>query len=144
MIHLRLYNNEDFSTVFRSENALFNQMTEEEFKSYYLDNESIDIYLIEGSDGVIGYAVIWQDLDKSQIYSMAIFEPYKRKGFGYQALMLLEILLKQKGVHEWSLEVRESNSKAIQLYQKMGFKKAAMRYNYYKNHENAHLMVKMI
>lgn len=144
MIYLREFTEKDFTLVINSENELFNKMTEEEFYAHYLDNPLITIHMISDSHTVVGYIVIWLDGDKSQIYSMVIFEPFRRQGIGYTSMMIMEIMLKQKGVHEWSLEVRDSNKSALGLYQKIGFKEVAIRHGYYKNHEDALLMVKII
>ena len=44
-----------------------------------------------------------------------------------------------------NLEVRESNCKAISLYDKLNFEKVGLRKNYYKNPtENAVLMTKYL
>jgi ribosomal-protein-alanine N-acetyltransferase len=43
-------------------------------------------------------------------------------------------------INEITLEVRESNSVAIKLYESYGFKIATVRKNYYSNNENALLM----
>jgi ribosomal protein S18 acetylase RimI-like enzyme len=42
-----------------------------------------------------------------------------------------EALLKQKGVNECRLEARENNVAALELYQKLGYKKIAWLENYY-------------
>jgi len=144
MIFLRPYENKDFAVVYEQENTLFHPMKESEFMSMYVEDELVHILMIDDGNQAIGYLIIWLDMDKSQIYSMVIFEPFQRQGNGYVALMLLEIYLKQKGVHEWSLEVRKSNHKALGLYQKMGFKTEATREGYYRDHEDALLMLKII
>lgn len=144
MIYLRGFTEKDFTLVFKTENDVFNQMTESEFRSQYIDDPLISIHMISDSHTVVGYIVIWLDGDKSQIYSMVIFDGFRRQGIAYTAMMIMEIMLKQKGVHEWTLEVRESNTQALGLYRKVGFRKAALRRAYYKNHEDALLMVKII
>lgn len=144
MIYLKAYTEKDYSLVYQTENQLFNQMSDVEFHAHYLDNPLISIHMIEDGYKTVGYIVIWLDEDKSQIYTMVIFEPYRRQGFGYTALMLMEMMLKEKHVHQWSLEVRESNVAAIELYKKIGFKEVTKRYDYYDNHEHALLMLKII
>ena len=144
MIFLRPYHDRDFSIVFETENALFHPMTESEFESLYIQDKLIEIMMIDSGEQSLGYVIVWQDIDKAQIYSMVIFEPYRNQGFGYDAMMLLEMQLKEKGIHDWTLEVRQSNKKAISLYEKVGFKIVATRKNYYQNHEDALLMLKII
>ena len=50
-------------------------------------------------------------------------------------------LVKSTGINNLSLEVRESNKKAIHIYEKFGFKYSHTRENYYKDHENASVMI---
>ena len=48
----------------------------------------------------------------------------------------------EEGCEVISLEVRVSNERAIRLYQKSGFIKAAVRKGYYENGEDADLMIR--
>lgn len=142
MIKLRAYQDNDLLKVIKLENQSFNQMDIQSFKSYYLDNELIKIIIIENDLNFIGYMIIWQDEDKSQIYSIYILEDYRRKGYAYQAMKLMEASLLKDGVSLVSLEVNVNNHPAVLLYKKIGFEKASVRKNYYHNHEDAYLMVK--
>ena len=49
--------------------------------------------------------------------------------------------MKDLGASVFTLEVRVSNVPAIGLYEKCGFKKAAIRRQYYQDGEDAFLMV---
>ncbi|MGN0674836.1 MAG: ribosomal protein S18-alanine N-acetyltransferase, partial [Oscillospiraceae bacterium] len=83
-------------------------------------------------------------LDSADIYSVATSEMYRRKGVGGK---LLEAFLKAlpNEVFTVGLEVRESNSAAISLYEKNGFERVGMRKNFYTTpKENAILMNKKL
>jgi ribosomal-protein-alanine N-acetyltransferase len=144
MIKLRAYQAKDLERVINLENQSFNQMDIQSFKSYYLDNELIKIIIIERDSIFLGYMIIWQDEDKSQIYSMYILEEYRRKGYALQAIKMLEESLLKDEVSLISLEVNINNHPAVLLYEKIGFEKASVRKNYYHNHDDAYLMVKDI
>ena len=144
MITLRPYKSSDYAFVYQTENQVFHSMTPSEFSSYYLDNSLIHIEMIMNDDAVIGYIVIWLDIDKSQIYSMYIKDKYRRKYYAYQACSLLEKDLIKRGVKTWTLEVRQSNLSAINLYKKLGFEIVTSRDDYYQDHEDAWLMLKDI
>lgn len=144
MISLRAYEPKDYDLVLKAENIYFHSMTDEEFKSFYINDPLITIYMIESDKSVVGYVVIWRDLDKSQIYNLLIFSDYRRKGFAFQAIKLLEEKIKQLSVHDFTLEVRVSNKAAIALYEKSGFKTVTVRKDYYQNHEDALLMLKKL
>lgn len=144
MIHLKVLENKDLLDVIAYENQYFNKTNYEMFVENIVENSLYDIFGIYQDNIFVGYIIIWLDEDKSQIFSMLIKEEYRNKGYGYLSLNQLEEILKEKHVREWTLEVRESNLLAIQLYEKVGFKKVSIRENYYSNNENALLMYKKI
>lgn len=92
---------------------------------------------------LIGYIGMWMTVDCGEITNVAVHPDYRRKGI---ASALIENLMKICIVNNLdfiNLEVRESNSNAISLYEKYGFKEVGLRKNYYKNPiENAVLMTK--
>ena len=56
---------------------------------------------------------------------------YRRKGIAQKLLQEIETLLKEKGISECRLEVRENNNAALNLYQKMGYTKIGLLEEYY-------------
>lgn len=144
MIHVRLMRTDDLPIILDLENKHFNQISEADFMQHYYMNPLIKIYLIEVNKVFVGYLVIWLDIDKYQIYSMYILDSFRRKGYAYQAIQLVESILKKAGVLEASLEVNENNIRAISLYKKLGYKVISIRENYYKNNEKALFMYKLI
>ena len=99
-------------------------------------------YVIAKSDEeIIGYAGYWQVIDEGQITNIAVLKDYRRKGIAHKMLERLIKKAKEMKITVLSLEVRESNIPAINLYEKFGFKKIGTRKDYYKNpKENAILM----
>lgn len=82
--------------------------------------------------------------DNADIYSIATVESFRRKGIG---IKLLEAFFEAipNEVETVGLEVRESNSAAISLYEKIGFKRVGMRKNFYSvPKENAILYTKQL
>jgi ribosomal-protein-alanine N-acetyltransferase len=142
MINLRLIEKKDYSFVIDIENNYFNQVTYDDFIKYYVCNNLFIIYIIHHQEDRLGYIMIWLDEDKAQIYSMYILEEFRKQGVAYSSLQFIEKTLIDKGVGEWTLEVRESNLPAISLYQKIGFKTIGRRKDYYTNHEDALYMYK--
>ncbi len=79
------------------------------------------------------------------LVSIAVIEEYRRKGIG--SLLLSETLRVMREiykVHSIYLEVRVSNTPAIRLYEKFGFKKARIIKGYYMDGEDAYVMVKKL
>ena len=78
--------------------------------------------------------------DEMTIDSVAVAPDYRRKGY---ASALIDLAIKQAKAAVVMLEVRESNTAAISLYQSLGFEKVGLRKNYYERPvENAVLMTK--
>ena len=80
---------------------------------------------------------------KGHIISIAVVPKARRKGIG-KALMLkaMEALKKVYGVDEYYLEVRVSNTPAINLYTKLGFRKIRLLKGYYLDGEDGWLMAR--
>lgn len=92
-------------------------------------------------DKIVGYAGFWAVADEGQITNIAVLEEFRRQKIAHKMLLELIEKAKEKGIKTLSLEVRESNLAAINLYIGFDFKKVGIRKNYYKNPtENAVLM----
>jgi ribosomal-protein-alanine N-acetyltransferase len=77
---------------------------------------------------------------KGHIVSIAVLEQHRRKGLGYALIEKALQALKNKNCSEVYLEVRVSNSEAIRLYEKLGFKVISRLKFYYRDGEDAYMM----
>ena len=84
-------------------------------------NEDRKCYCIKLDDLLIGYIVLMNIQSKAGRIVIMIDEPFTKKGYGKQALLLLEKTAKKLGVEKLTLEVRTDNNHAISLYEKFGF-----------------------
>lgn len=105
----------------------------EEFKNIevYIDNDSII--------GFIDYSIIY---DRAEINYIYVLDDYQRQGIATKLLLAMESNL--KNVANITLEVNETNEKAIKFYEKNGFKVVSKREKYYKDGHDAYLMMKVI
>jgi ribosomal-protein-alanine N-acetyltransferase len=90
---------------------------------------------------VIGMAVVWIVVDEAHIATIAIHPEFQGLGIGKK--LLAEALRQsiQRGAILATLEVRETNLFAQQMYTKFGFTIVGHRYHYYQdNNEDAVLM----
>ena len=94
------------------------------------------------SNEIMGYFGFWIKFEQAEITKVSI----KRKYQGYKLSKLLmadgEKRMMLAGCESVTLEVRISNIKAINLYQKFNYKIVATRKHYYDNGEDAYLMLK--
>ena len=101
-----------------------------------LKNNPFGAYLLYQKDQkIVGYLYYSKIYDRIEVNEIEVLEIYRRQNI---ASSMLEYLLSNIS-KDITLEVRESNYPAINLYKKFGFTKLAIRKNYYKN-EDALLM----
>jgi [ribosomal protein S18]-alanine N-acetyltransferase len=88
------------------------------------------------SEGLlVGMGCFWAIVDEAHITLLAVHPDYRRQGGGQKILLgLLQQAVKIEMRHS-TLEVRGSNTMAIQLYEKMGFENLGWRTKYYQNPE---------
>ncbi len=114
--------------------------TDEQLRAQLPDK--MHVFIIAESDGIVlGYVGMMYVLDEGYISNVAVSPEFRRMGI---ADALIEELLNRARTLELSfvtLEVRESNSPARELYKKHSFSDVGMRKNYYSSPtENAILM----
>ncbi len=86
--------------------------------------------VLEQDNHVIGFCILQQVLDEANLLLMAIAPAFQQRGLGMQ---LLEQSIEGLGsaCNMVFLEVRQSNTAAIALYEKTGFAQIDLRKNYY-------------
>ena len=85
-----------------------------------------------GGDRLMGLGCLWSIVAEAHITLMAVHPEFQGQGLGQ---LILWGLLKDgqtRGLERATLEVRESNTAAIALYEKFGFKVAGRRKGYYQ------------
>ena len=99
--------------------------------------------LCEETGEVAGYVSTARALDEIQIINVAVRADRKRRGYGKALLDALDLYCEGNSIEQISLEVRESNSAAIALYEKCGYINAGLRKNFYRlPTESAIVMIK--
>ena len=114
-------------------NKVFN--IEEDLKKDY-----VHIYVYEENNQILGFLHTEYHFEITDIVNIAVDINNQNKGIGYK---LIDYLLNNTESKKIMLEVRESNTNAISLYNKCGFKEIHRRVNYYGN-EDAIIMERSI
>ncbi|QHQ17029.1 ribosomal-protein-alanine N-acetyltransferase [Pectobacterium parmentieri] len=89
------------------------------------------------------YAITQVVLDEATLFNIAVHPDHQRQGFGRQLLEHLIDEMERRGILTLWLEVRESNARAIALYESLGFNEVSVRRDYYpttQGREDAILM----
>ena len=90
---------------------------------------------IEWENQLVGFVICQTVLDEATVFNIAIHPDFQGKKLGFALLNELMSRLRSKGVLTLWLEVRESNKKAIKLYEKLHFNEVDIRKNYYPTPE---------
>ena len=103
---------------------------------------SLWLVAVDG-DRVAGYVGSQTVCDETDMMNVAVTADYRRQGLGEKLVLALEEELKAMGSQCLTLEVRDSNTPARTLYEKLGFQQIGLRKNYYRNpREDAHILRK--
>ena len=134
---------EDVAEVVEIENKAFTKPWRAETFDSMIDREGVELMvMVDEVDSVIGYAVLWCILDQGELANLALVPG--RRGIGLGAHLLRHVLgvSRDRDLKKLFLEVRSSNTKAIDLYARFGFKDAGVRLGYYESpREDARVMV---
>ena len=95
-------------------------------------------------DGVLptGFITYSVNIDTADLQDLFVAENYRKKGVGNALITKFIDNARARGVKKLFLEVRESNTPAINLYKKAGFNLISTRKKYYSDGENALVLVK--
>lgn len=115
-----------------SKESFFNELSNE-LAHYYC---AFDV-----EDNLMGYAGTWQILEEAHITNIAVSPDYRRKKVGEALLTTIINDCKNNGIKYITLEVRVSNTPAINLYEKYGFKSLGTRKGYYQNNNEDALIM---
>lgn len=122
---------QSFSTQWPS-NAFYQELHDNKLAHYYVGR-------LDGH--VVAYGGIWVILEDSHVTTIAVHPRFRGRKYG--EIMLLRLLDEAiaRGASWMTLEVRESNTVAQNLYRKYGFTTVSTRKGYYSdNNENALVM----
>ena len=140
-LQIRQFRTEDLSAISEIEQLSF----KDPFPSYFLSqlaeaNPDAFIVAVEG-DKIIGYAVVDKWPDQEHLVSIAVIPESRKKGIGQT---LLRVLIEKMRPGSMRLEVRRSNTSALDLYRKNGFVQIGIAQGYYADGEDAIQMEKRI
>lgn len=132
--------NEILNEIYVLENKIFGKSSysESQIREMF-ENPSYYIYAcLDEKLKVEGYLIIYDAIDTLEIMKIAVDFQIRNKNIGTK---LLKKALENSNLNIL-LEVRESNSSAINFYEKNGFNRISIRRNYYNdNNENAIIML---
>ncbi len=112
------------------EKEVFAHPWSEEALELLCTDTAIGFVLVDGTRAA-AYGGMMCVAGEGQITNIATAPDYRRRGFAEQVTQALVNTARERGFYEISLEVRESNSPAIALYEKFGFAAMGKRPRFY-------------
>jgi len=132
---------EDIPRIMEIEKQCFTTPWHESAYLTELVNRSAYYVVARVDDKIVGYSGMWVIIDEAHITTIGVDPKYRGKKIGEQILIAMLEEAQRRGARRATLEVRESNHLAQNLYRKYGFIPAAIRRGYYSdNNENAVVM----
>lgn len=140
-VELRRMQREDVPRVMEIERECFPTPWHESAYLTELANRSA-YYVVACVGGeIVGYAGMWVIMDEAHITTLGVAANSRGAKIGERLLVALLDEGMRRHVRRATLEVRQSNTVAQNLYRKYDFAPAAIRRGYYTdNHENAVVM----
>ena len=89
------------------------------------------VFVCRAGGAITAYAVMALEVDDCALYSIAVKPSHRRKGLAQTLFNAGVSWAREAGRKRCLLEVRVSNTGAIQLYEKLGFRRDGIRKNYY-------------
>ncbi|MDY6775555.1 MAG: ribosomal protein S18-alanine N-acetyltransferase [Halobacteria archaeon] len=108
-------------------------------------SDGLLVYETDGDDDVVGYILaVPVGRRDARVLSFCVDESNRREGYGRTLMLEAVRRLRDKGFERLSLEVRVSNSPAIELYESFGFVRTGRQDGYYEDGEDAYVMEKSL
>lgn len=135
---------DDIENVVEIENLSFTTPWSQNAFELELRNNKNALYRVIKVNGkAIAYGGMWLLFDEAHITNIAVHPEYRGAGLGNMIMEDMINCCKNAKMSSMTLEVRISNTTAINLYKKYGFIGVATRKGYYQDtHEDAIIMWK--
>ena len=115
-----------------------NAVLEDEF-----NNENSKYFVaIDENDEIIAFGGLWFNIDEAHVMNIAVKKEFRRQHVGTELLEFLVAEAKKENKNCITLEVREDNVPAIELYKKLEFDEIKKKKKYYEKLYDAIIMTK--
>lgn len=133
---IRLMTEADIVLVVLLEEEAFNESLGYDFIYKEIkEHDFAHYFVLEEEKTIIGYIGLWINDEIGQVVNFLVKKSNQNQGYGRKLLEFAMTYFKEHGVNIVSLEVRETNLKAISLYKALGFYESHKRKNYYQTED---------
>lgn len=135
----------DLNRVLDLEKMCFKQPWNKENCLYELnENPFSNGWILKDENQIVGYAFLWETFEMAQLARIGIDKSLRNKGYGSEMMKNLVQRAKDAACEFMTLEVRQSNEAALNLYKKYDFIQVNVSKGYYPDGENAIVMTKAL
>ncbi len=135
----------DVPEVARIETTAFSTPWSEGTFRSLLDRSGVELWVAEWEDQLAAYAILWKVLDEGELANLAVRSDLQGRGIGSGLLSRMLEVAEDSGVRSLYLEVRESNGRAREMYDRRGFHEIGVRKGYYEGpREDARVLKKSL
>lgn len=82
-------------------------------------------------DELLGHVVVMAGVQETHLLNITVAPARQRQGWAHMLLDALALWSRRQGAQWLWLEVRESNQRAIAVYERYGFRRVGLRKDYY-------------
>ena len=142
-IEIQRMQDEHIAAVADIERECFSTPWSENSLKAELEKDSSFFYVAATEEGVVGYAGLQTVVGEGYITNVAVLPKMRRCGAAQMLMNALDEVMAREKLIFISLEVRKSNSAALNLYLKNGYRQVGIRKNFYRlPDEDAVIMTK--
>jgi ribosomal-protein-alanine N-acetyltransferase len=138
---LRPANGDDLNSISVIERLAFSDPWSEASFAGLLSGQRVRLTVAEADHAVVGYSVLLLAAPDADLANLAVAPAARGHGIGRRLLDGVVATAQSSGVEHMYLEVRQSNTRAIALYESVGFRPFSVRRKYYREPvEDAHVL----
>ncbi len=139
---LRKMTSEDLEEVISIDQVSFSlPWPPRSFQYELTDNPASRCWVAELDGHVVGMLVGWLIVDEIHIATIATHPDFRGRGIGKKLLSFALEAAMDEGAISTFLEVRESNTAALEMYRKFGYVEDGRREGYYKDNAEAAILM---
>lgn len=133
MIEIRAMNLADVADVYRIETLSFRTPWSRRSLSEEVNNRLAHYLVALIDETIVGYCGMWVLFDECHITNIAVDPSYRREGIGKALLLCAMEVGSSFDATSMTLEVRETNRIAQEMYRKFDFMQQGFRKHYYQD-----------
>jgi ribosomal-protein-alanine N-acetyltransferase len=94
-------------------------------------NPLFDVQCLWLGDELLGYFLAMHGVEEMHLLNITVAPAHQGEGWGHMMLDALSLISRNVGAQTLWLEVRQSNARALQVYERYGFVRVGLRKDYY-------------